>query len=176
MLTVVLARDLNGGIGYLNGLPWPPLKPDMQRFQSVTRGKVVVMGRKTWESLPVGPEGRALPNRQNVVITRQRGYQAEGAVVFSSLEKALAHYQDRDVCIIGGAQVFLAAIPLADEIYETVVGGGFMADTSLDPIGPPWTLVDQVVREPDSVCAFQLLMNHYRKPPPWLPEAKGNSV
>lgn len=174
MLTLVYACDEKGAIGYQNQLPWPHMRPDMQRFIAATKGKVVIMGRKTWESLPVGSSGtRALPNRLNVVITRQEGYQADGAQVYNSLSAALEAFKEQSTCVIGGAELYLQTLGLADEIFETRIQQQYEADVYLPRIDyGAWDLVDQVQRPADQL-APTLFFNHYLRPPDWLAEAQG---
>lgn len=107
----------NGAIGNDNKLLyWLP--EDMRRFRRLTTGHTIIMGRRTWQSLPKG----ALPNRRNIVLTRQVGFEAPGAEVFGSLQEALAACGgDGEVFIIGGASLYAEAIPLAQRLYLTRV-------------------------------------------------------
>lgn len=122
-ICLVAARARNGVIGVDGDLPWR-LSSDMRLFRETTRGKPVIMGRKTWESLPRRP----LPGRLNIVVTRQAGYSAEGAKVVDNLGDALAAAFARaneervdEVCVIGGAQIYAAALDFADRLYLTEV-------------------------------------------------------
>ncbi|MCW5725704.1 MAG: dihydrofolate reductase [Maricaulaceae bacterium] len=118
-ITLVAARARNGVIGRAGGLPWR-LKSDLAIFKRVTTGKPVIMGRRTWESLPRHP----LPGRENIVISRDAGYDAPGARVFTNLKAALDHASRSgaaEACVIGGAQIYAAALPLADRLYLTEV-------------------------------------------------------
>ncbi len=109
---IILAADSNWGIGKDNKLPWPMLKPDMAHFKSLTTGSggnAVVMGRKTWESLP--PKFRPLPGRTNVVLTRQTDYQVpEGVIVYNSFQACLNELSANKVFVIGGAEIYREAI------------------------------------------------------------------
>ena len=116
---LVWAQAANGVIGVDGGLPWQ-LPEDLARFKELTLGSTVVMGRATWESLP--PAVRPLPGRRNVVLTRQPGWQAPGAVVARSLAEALD--QPGDVWVIGGASVYREALPLADVVVVTELARG----------------------------------------------------
>jgi len=120
-----LARARNGVIGRAGGLPWR-LRSDLRRFRALTLGKPVVMGRKTWESLPRRP----LPGRLNLVLSRKSGYEARGAIVCETFGEALDIAREQaledkadEVCIIGGADVFALALPRASRIYLTEVDG-----------------------------------------------------
>lgn len=116
-ISVIAAIDLNNGIGFENKLLyWLP--NDLKRFKALTTGHTIVMGRKTFESLPKG----ALPNRRNIVITRDTQLTFPGAECFHSLEEAIAHCtSDEEVFIIGGESVYRQAIAIADKLYLTEV-------------------------------------------------------
>lgn len=139
-ITLVVAIAENGVIGRDGGLPWR-LSTDMKRFKERTMGKPIVMGRKTWESFPKRP----LPGRRNIVITRDAGYEAEGADVAGSLEDALALAGDDggdDVCIIGGSGIYMQALPLADRLDVTHVHAAVDGDTYFPPIDPDeWAVI-----------------------------------
>lgn len=116
LVRFVVAYAANRVIGKDNDLPWR-LPSDLAHFKRVTMGQPIIMGRRTWESL-----GRPLPGRRNLVITRQTDYAATGAEIFTSLNAALQACADQEsVCIIGGAEIFRAALPLADEIIATEI-------------------------------------------------------
>ncbi|MAK65052.1 MAG: dihydrofolate reductase [Maricaulis sp.] len=122
-LCLIAARGRNGVIGAEGDLPWR-LSSDLKHFKATTKGKPVIMGRKTWESLPFKP----LPGRTNVVVTRQAGYAAEGAQVFTDLDAALAAGSAAaqadgvdEVFVIGGAQIYAEALHKADRLYLTDV-------------------------------------------------------
>lgn len=122
-LTLVVAVAKNGVIGRDGALPWR-LSSDMKRFKAATMGKPVLMGRKTWESLPKKP----LPGRDNLVLTRDGNFKAEGAWVFADLAAMLAAGRAmalrsgaEEVCVIGGAQLYEATLPLANRIILTEV-------------------------------------------------------
>lgn len=123
-LSLVAALDDNGLIGRAGGLPWR-LPNDLKHFKRLTRGKTVLMGRRTWESL-----GRPLPERDNWVITRDAGYQAPGARVFASLDCALsAAPRQAELMVIGGAEVYRQTLPLARRLYLTRVHASVDGDT-----------------------------------------------
>jgi len=124
MLSLIVAMsEKDRIIGLDGGMPWR-LSADMMRFKEITTGHTVVMGRRTWESLP--PKFRPLPNRRNVVLTRNPGFLPDGPTVCVSLEDALRHaalhgQDDESVFVIGGQSVFAEAIGIADRIYLTLV-------------------------------------------------------
>lgn len=120
MIVLVVAAARNGVIGKDGAIPWR-LPEDMKRFKALTLGHAVVMGRKTWDSLP--PKNRPLPGRRNLVVTRDSGWQVEGAERVR-LDDALKG----DVFVIGGAEIYRAALPRADRIELTEVQGDFDGD------------------------------------------------
>ncbi|MDO4640844.1 MAG: dihydrofolate reductase [Neisseria sp.] len=117
-ITLIAAVAENGCIGIRNTMPWH-IPEDFAFFKSYTSGKPIVMGRKTWESLPKKP----LPGRRNIVITRQADYAADGAEITGSLAEALALCGDAaEIAIIGGAQIYTEAMPFATDLRITEVG------------------------------------------------------
>lgn len=125
-LHLIAAVTRDGGIGNGSEL-LVRLPEDLQRFKRMTMGHPVIMGRRTWESLP--PVFRPLPGRQNIVVTRQAGYTAERATVAHSLSQAIATAGDApDVYVIGGAQLYAEALPLADQLDLTEIDATFPAD------------------------------------------------
>ena len=121
-LVAALAR--NGVIGAQGKLPWH-LPEDLQHFKKLTLGHPVLMGRRTWESL-----GRPLPGRENIVVTRRAGYQAAGASIAGSVEAAIALCTGEPVAfVIGGAQLYAAALPLADGLVLTEIDRDYAGDT-----------------------------------------------
>src|SRR6185312_15972108 len=119
-LALIVAVASNGVIGRKGALPWR-LSEDLRRFRSVTTGHAIIMGRRTWDSL-----GRPLANRQNIVVTRQSGWRADGATVASSIADALAKVaRPPPVFCIGGGELFRAALPLAQTAYVTEIGRAY---------------------------------------------------
>jgi dihydrofolate reductase len=130
-VTMLVATDERGAIGRAGGLPWH-LPADLKRFKALTMGKPIVMGRKTWQSI-----GRPLPGRLNVVISRQPGLAVAGATVVPTLDDALAAAGDVDeVCIIGGAEIYRLALPLAKRIHLTRIHATVPADTFFPELDP----------------------------------------
>lgn len=118
-LTLIAAVAANGVIGKDNRLPWH-LPEDLGHFKTLTTGHAVIMGRKTWDSLPA--KFRPLPNRLNVVVTRDSAFRADPpAVVVHSLPAALETAGSRDTFVIGGAEIYALALPLADRLELTEV-------------------------------------------------------
>jgi dihydrofolate reductase len=135
-LHLIFARAANGVIGRDNTLPWH-LPEDLAHFKRTTLGCPVVMGRKTWDSLP--PRFRPLPGRLNIVLTRDASWQAEGAARAGSLDEALALCpSDADVWVIGGAQIYAQALPRAHSAVVTEIGMAFEGDAFAPTFGPEW--------------------------------------
>ena len=127
-ITLVVARAANGVIGRDGALPWR-IPADLKRFKAITMGSAMIMGRRTFDSLP-----GILPGRRHVVLTRDRSWSAPGAEVAHSVEKALALTGDGPVSVIGGAEVFALFLPLADRIELTEVLDDIEGDTVMpDP-------------------------------------------
>ena len=133
-LHLIYARAANGVIGKDNTLPWH-LPEDLAHFKRTTLGCPVIMGRKTWDSLP--PKFRPLPGRLNIVITRDASFVADGAAIAHSLEAA------RELCttasdawVIGGAQVYAQALPLAHTVVVTEISRDFEGDAFAPALGP----------------------------------------
>jgi len=122
----VVARAIDGTIAQDDDVPWK-IREDLQRFKRLTMGKPMIMGRKTFDSLP-----KLLPGRRHIVLTHQKGWSAPGAEVAHSLEEALELAGDGDIAVIGGGVIFDLFLPLATrmeitEIYENTDGDVFMA-------------------------------------------------
>ena len=126
LISLVYAQSRNGIIGADGGLPWH-LPSDLKRFKETTLGKPIIMGRKTWEGLPRKP----LPGRLNIVLTRQKNFVAEGAVVASTVDEAVrAAGNVPEICVIGGGEIYCMFVPLADRIYLTEVDVEVVGDTN----------------------------------------------
>jgi dihydrofolate reductase len=142
-ITLVVAAAENGVIGKDGAIPWR-ISDDLKRFKALTMGAPIVMGRKTWDSLPKKP----LPGRANIVVTRQAGWAAEGAVTAHSLEDAIAKAnvteEAEEIFVIGGAEIYAAAMALANCIELTEVHAQFDGDAMLPPLEGEW---DEVFRE-----------------------------
>jgi dihydrofolate reductase len=130
----------NRVIGRDNKLPWH-LPADLKHFKSLTLGKALIMGRNTWESLP-----GLLPDRQHFVLTRDKGYRADGCYVVHSLNEALAKLRNApEVMVVGGAAIYSLALPEADRLYITLVHAIIDGDTYFPPFDQSqWS---EVVRE-----------------------------
>lgn len=152
MITIIAAVAQNNAIGFENKLIyWLP--NDLKRFKALTTGHTIIMGRKTYESLPKG----ALPNRRNVVLSRQEGFTAPGTEVFRSLEEALATCSpEEEVYIIGGSSLYTEAMALADRLCLThVEDTPQQADAFFPEIREDrWTVEADEAHEKDEKHAF----------------------
>jgi len=156
MLSMIVAMAENRAIGKNNELLWH-LPKDFQHFKSVTMGKPILMGRKTYESI-----GRPLPGRKNIVITRDADFAAEGVVVVHSIASALEEGKDYDdVMIIGGASFYQQMLPMVDRLYLTVVHESFDGDVFFPEINPlEWNTLETTKHQADekNQYSFSLLM------------------
>lgn len=133
-LSLVAAVARGGVIGRDGGIPWH-LPEDLAHFKALTSGHAVLMGRRTWDSLP--DRFRPLPGRRNVIVTRNEAWAAEGAERAGSLEEALARLAgEARVFVIGGAQIYREALPSADELHLTEVELDVDGDTFFPPVDP----------------------------------------
>ena len=160
MITIIAAIGKNGELGKNNDLIWH-LPNDLKRFKKVTAGHHVIMGRKTFESL-----GKPLPNRTNIVITRNPDYKAEGCIIVNSLEEAisLAITEDLNPYILGGAQIYKQAIKIADVLDLTLVDAELDADAFFPSIdGIIWKEVERFNHNADEKHQFNYSFVTYKK-------------
>lgn len=144
-ITLVVARSLNGVIGRGGRLPWH-IPEDLKRFKAITMGSAMIMGRKTFESLP-----GLLPGRRHIVLTRDKGWSAKGAEVAHSADEAVALAGGDPVSVIGGADVFALFLPRADRIELTEILSDIDGDTVMpDPReSVEWTETEVAVHAPE---------------------------
>ena len=136
MLSIIVAKSKNNVIGNNNKLPWN-ISEDMKRFKELTTGNVVIMGRKTYESLP--EQFRPLPNRLNIVITRNPDFRSEGVLFFDDLQKAILKTEkNKEIFIIGYGEIYKEGMKFADRLYITEVDGEFEGDTYFPEISSDW--------------------------------------
>ena len=162
MISIIVAIAQNGAIGYKGDLIYH-LSADLRRFKELTTGHTVIMGRRTFESLPKG----ALPNRRNIVLTRQQSASFAGTDVYASLDEALSHCsRDEKVYIIGGAQVYAQALGMADELEITLVHDTpAQADTFFPEFGndETWHLINREDHTPDEKNPFPYSFLTYKR-------------
>ena len=138
-INMIFARSANGVIGKNNAMPWH-LPEDLAHFKKLTLGCPIIMGRKTWYSIPL--KFRPLPGRTNIVVTRQTDWQPEGANTAGSLQTALAQcHAASDVWIIGGAQIYAQAEPLSSRIEMTLIDKDFDGDAFAPTLSSQWKAI-----------------------------------
>ncbi len=159
MISIIVAAAENNVIGHRGDLPWR-LSDDLRRFKAMTMGKPIVMGRKTWESI-----GRPLPGRQNIVVTRQAGFTAEGCDVVGSADAAIAAAGDaEEIMVIGGSEIYALFLPRAARLYLTRVH----AEVDGDAFFPQdedssWSLVDYEQHAADENNDFDFSFQLYER-------------
>src|SRR5688572_23592478 len=150
IISLIAAVSENNVIGRNNDLPWH-LPADMRYFRDTTTGHCVIMGRKNYDSIPL--KYRPLDKRTNIIVTRQKNFQAEGCIVVSSIEEALNEARKKnetEVFIIGGADIFKQVMEMADKIYYTKIHHFFEGDVFFLTIDlTKWKLVSKQDRQPD---------------------------
>jgi dihydrofolate reductase len=167
MISIIVAASTNMVIGKNNDLPWH-IPSDLKRFKEVTTGKRVIMGRKCWESIP--EKFRPLPNRDNIIISRDYTYVADGAFVLSDLNQFIIEYGDSngfnygpiEDFVIGGAEIYKQFFPIAKKLYLTEVLGEVEGDTYLEGFNPEeWNLTNmsEVLEE----NGFKFIFKEYVK-------------
>jgi dihydrofolate reductase len=137
-IALIYARAANGVIGKDGTMPWH-LPEDLAHFKQLTLGAPVIMGRKTWDSLP--PRFRPLPGRANIVVTRQENWSQTGTQRSFSLREALQIAEQSNpatVWVIGGAQIYAQALPLAQRVEVTEIAQDFAGDAHAPELGPEW--------------------------------------
>lgn len=146
MITIIAAMDEDHGIGKNNVLPWH-CPEDMMYFRDKTMGSIVVMGRKTWDSI-----ARRLPGRRNVVVTRDPNFEHPEVEVYHDLAQALAELKHQgEVFVMGGAEIYKQAIPLADRILLTDIPGSYDCDTFFPDFDPgDWSWIASTTTQLDA--------------------------
>lgn len=160
MIHIIVAAGKRGEIGYKNQLLCH-LSADLKNFKELTMGHTVLMGRKTWDSLPKKP----LPNRRNIVISRNCNLQVEGAEVFTTPEAALETVRvGEEVFIIGGEQIYQLFVNKADIIHLTRIQAEFEADAYFPEINPEnWKLVEEIPHQKDEKNSYDFVFQTYIK-------------
>ena len=144
-ISIIVAMSRNRVIGRENKLPWR-LPEDLKHFKEITLGHPVIMGRKTFESI-----GKALPGRDNIVISRNERYRASGATVVGSLDEALALRKKEDAFVIGGEKIFRLALPRAEKLYITLIEEEVDGDTFFPEID--WDKDFEIVEQTDAMVS-----------------------
>lgn len=158
MIRLIVAMDKRGTIGKGGEMPWH-LPNDLKFFKQTTEGSAILMGRKTFLSI-----GRALPKRENMVVTTDRDFSAEGVKVYHDLDEALRAVNEKDGFVIGGAEVYKYALPHADELYVTVIDEYFTGDTFFpDLAASEWKLVSEEPGKQDERNVYPHVFRKYRR-------------
>ena len=158
MISIIVAASENNVIGREGELPWR-LSDDLKYFKAITMGKPIVMGRKTWESI-----GRPLPGRQNIVITRQSGFEAAGCDVVSSVAGAIAVAGDAaEIMVIGGSEIYALSLPQARRVYLTRVHAEVEGDAFFPALGEEWRLLSDESREADASNEYDVSFRVYER-------------
>ena len=158
-IKLIFARAANGVIGKEGALPWH-LPEDMAHFKRTTMGCPVIMGRKTWDSLPA--KFRPLPGRMNIVITRQDDWQADGAVRADSVAQAVALCPpDGHAWVIGGAEIYALTLPLAETAVVTEIDADFAGDAFAPQFGPQWIKTPGVPQVSSNGLRFSFATYHH---------------
>ncbi|GEM30472.1 dihydrofolate reductase [Nocardia neocaledoniensis NBRC 108232] len=152
-IALIWAQAANGVIGVDNTIPWR-VPEDMANFKDVTMGHPVIMGRRTWDSLPAS--FRPLVGRRNIVVTRQPDWSAEGAERAASLPDALTLAGEVDVWIAGGGQIYREALPLATTLLVTEVDTTVAGDAFAPAIGPEWQADDTPWRDSKTGLRYRI--------------------
>lgn len=148
-LSIIVAYDAQRGIGINNTLPWR-LPEDLARFKSMTTGHAIIMGRKTFESI-----GRPLPNRRNIVLTRNSQWKKEGVEVVSSLPAALELVDGQQAFVIGGADIYAQALPLCSQLLVTEIHHTFQCDAFFPAIdNKHWKEIERSTHQSTFEYAF----------------------
>ena len=156
MVKIIVATSKNRIIGNDNKLIWK-LSSDLKRFKELTTGNPVVMGRKTFESI-----GKPLPNRRNIIITRNENYEVDGCEIVSSLEEAFL-LTNNDCFIIGGGEIYKQSIEVADKIYLTLVDCEVNGDTFFPDIDSTWKKISRKDFESDEKNEYRYSFIEYEK-------------
>lgn len=157
-LSIITAYDINRVIGFQNKLPWS-LPADLLRFKRVTWGKPIIMGRNTHESI-----GKPLPGRTNIILSHQN-LEYPGCIVYHSLEDAIsAHSEEKEIFIIGGANLYQQTIARADKLYLTVIHHQFEGDSYFPSWNyEEWEVIEQEECIPDSQNKFSYIFQTLKR-------------
>jgi len=154
-ISLIVAMASNRVIGLDNQMPWH-LSADLKKFKKITMGSVILMGRKTFESI-----GRPLPGRTNIIISRNPEYQQEGCLVFNSVEKALeCCHNEKEVFVIGGSALYEMLLPVADRLYLTEIKKEFFGDTFFPEMDTEYWFEmerEDIHDDPDAAFSYSFL-------------------
>ena len=159
ILSCVLAFGSNRGLGFGNRLPWN-LPDDLKRFKQITRGHSIIMGRKTYESM-----GRLLPERKNIIITRDTSYQIPGATIKHSIEEAIEECKnEEEAFVVGGGEIVKLALPHLDRMYLTHGKANVPADSFFPEFDlSKWKVVSEEFHPKDERHAYDFTFKTYER-------------
>ncbi|RXJ01807.1 dihydrofolate reductase [Anaerobacillus alkaliphilus] len=157
MISLIVAAGENNVIGSDNVMPWH-LPADLAYFKKTTTGHAVVMGRKTFESI-----GKPLPNRKNIILTRDQQFEVEGCDVIHSVEEVFDFEKGQELFIIGGAEVYRQLLPHANKVYLTRIHKSFEGDAFFPELNDGWQLVSTEKHEADEKNPYQYEFQIYEK-------------
>lgn len=156
-ISIIAAVSKNNVIGKAKKLPWH-LPADLKHFKEITSGHTVIMGRKTFESI-----GRPLPNRRNIVVTRNTNLKADGIEVVHSIEQANELTKNEDeIFIIGGAEIYNQSLPSAEKIYLTRVNIDVEGDAYFPELGNEWLEISKVENKADEENKYDFTFYEYK--------------
>ena len=162
-IILIYARASNGAIGFEGRLPWH-IPADLKRFKALTIGKPMIMGRKTFESLP-----GLLPGRRHIVLTRRERWESEGAEVVTSVDEALAAAREGndtgEIAVVGGSAIYDVFRPLAQRIEVTEIHAEYEGDVFMKPLGSEWRVVAREDREAENGRPAFSFVTYFRQDP-----------
>ena len=152
MISLIVAKSENNVIGNKGRIPWH-IPNDLKRFKELTTNNIVIMGRKTFESLP--EKYRPLPNRINIILSKDKSYKPKCCMVFDNIKKALKKAgNDKEIFIIGGGEIYKEGLKYANKVYITEVDGDFEGDTYFPKLNKFWKLIDEDKKEGFSFLTY----------------------
>lgn len=155
MISLIVAMTKERVIGINNEMPWY-YSEDLKYFKKITDGKTVLMGRKTFQSI-ISRNGKALPNRENIVLTRDKNFTYEGVEVIHDLEKYLLVNKDKDIIIIGGKEIYDLALPYCERLYITIINKSYEGDVYFPEIDyEKFNLVNKKEHQDLSFCIYEV--------------------
>jgi dihydrofolate reductase len=162
-ISLIAAMGKNRELGFNNKLPWS-LPDDLKHFRALTKGHPVIMGRKTHEAI-----GRVLPDRKNIIVTRNKDYKADGCIVVGSMDEAVARAregakEDEEIFVIGGAEVYALGLPFADKMYLTSVDATMQADAYFPKFNEKeWKVVSEEPHATDEAHPYVFIFKVYER-------------
>jgi dihydrofolate reductase len=161
MISIIVGTSENGVIGHLNDIPWY-LPRDLKHFKEITSGHTTIMGRKTYDSI-IKRIGKPLPNRKNVIITRQKDFMAPDCVVVHSWEEAMETTKDEEVFVSGGSDIYSLALPYAQKIYLTIIHTQVDGDSFFTFDNESWKEISHEFHPKDAKNPFDCTFINYER-------------